>query len=1210
MKTLPAMMADFSRWNYYQTKTKGMQKTAAMGGPCMSRNPLATILRIMRMLSIFLFVCSMAVSARPAAQTVSLTAKNATLKEIFTTVKSQTGYRILYNEEVFGRFKPVAVSAASMPLSDFLSMVFKNQNLNFYIDGNNIFVSGKKVPAGTTDITASPAELPPPVTIRVTDSLGQPLLGVTVSLNKKIVGFTNADGIFSIDVKPGDVLQFTSVGLETISRKVGNANALTIVMRPSADQLTSVDVTVSTGYQNIPKERATGSFKVIDKEQLDKPATTIAQRLIGTTPGLVSRVDANGNTTFTIRGRSSLATDANPLIVLDGFPLENTSINDINPNNVQSVYVLKDAAAASIWGSRAANGVIVITTKSGKKGVPFSADINAFTRIGSKFDLDYVRNLATAAETVAFEKYAFNRWGSAYNAGSLDQINRPANLATAYLNEVRLGRMTQAQADAELARLASLDNRQQIRDHILDNPVSTQVNLNITASTSLVSNALSALFETNTTDFKGTDNRRAMLNYRAEANVSKWLDFNVNFMGQYQRANNNGFTAGDISGWSPYDMLLNPDGSRVQNFNAGYYMPSLALFVPQFGAKFPYDFYYNPLRERDARDFSTETMNFRVQAGLTGKIMPGLTISSRIMYDNNNGFTRNLSKEDAFTVRSAFNNSITWDRTLNGAITPNLPKGAQLAQSRSKFRGYNFRNQLDFNRVFANDHAVNFVAGTEIRNFTTETFTPPIAYGYNDETLAVGNFPNGPGGSFRQLPNWIGGNSTFGYLNSFTYTTNRYYSVFSNLAYTYKGKYTVSGSYRTDAANFIAANDESRYSPFWSVGGLWQLGREEFMAPVSIVDKLALRLTYGVNGNEDRSTSPYPLINTGSANSQTGAIAATVSSYGNPLLRWERTYMLNAGIDFSLWKGKLYGTVEYYQKNGRDLLADISISAVNGVTSQKLNNVEMYNRGIDLELGSSLQINKNIRWSGNVNFSYNNSKITRLFRTGWTSDQLVRGGSGAFVEGYNASTIWSYRYAGIQNGQPSLYGPKNEPFFVGTFIGGDARSWMDAGGVTVAPYTLGMNHSFDIHGFTLSAIVIGKFGHVFRRSGFNYPWIFNDKRPVNARFSEVFNGDPNKILPLPAQTATSTTYSVWNNHAPFLDYLVENAGHVRLQEVSLAYTLNPQWMKKTGFSNLRLYAQGNDLRTFTNNTYNEDPEFQFGTVKPRPRFTFGFKVQL
>ncbi len=1174
------------------------------------------LLLIMKLTTFLLIVTLTQVSAAVLAQRVTLSAKDMPIEKVLHTIRDQSGYEIIYETKELKNEK-LSITLHNASVDQAMRAVVKGLPYSFQIVDNNIVLSAK-----TSTLVDRPSMgiVAIDITGRVLESeRGEPLVGATVSVKgTDNVVMTDDRGRFTLkSVDDKDIVEIRFVGFHVKQLTISEIRLNNDVRLHMNNAIIDKVVVVNTGYQTISKERATGSFKNIDKEQLDRPATTIAQRLIGTTSGLVAQVDANGNPTFRIRGTSTLRTGddrlrhpGNPLIVLDGFPLEGATFNEINPNNVESITVLKDAAAASIWGSRSANGVIVITTKSGKKGVPFTADINTFTRIGSKLDIDYVRNLATSAETIQFEKYAFNRWGSVYNTGAIDEINRPASLGNAYLNEVRLGRMTQDQADAALEKLAVQDNRQQIRDHILDNPISNQINLNITASTSRVTNALSTLFETNSTAFKGTGNKRMMLNYRTEANIYKWLDLDASFMGQHKRADNNGFSVGDLKLWSPYDMILNPDGTRVQNFNMGYYQPSLDLFVPQFGHKFPYDFYYNPLRERESRNFTTESISYRIQAGLKAKILKGLSISSRVMYDSNNDFIRNLRSEDSFVVRSDFNNSITWDRTLDGLIIPNLPKGAQLSQSRSKYSGFNIRNQVDFSRLFAVDHAIDFVGGAEVRSYVTEAFNYPTTYGYNDETLAVGNFPNGPGGPSSPLENWLGGTSVFNYLNSFAYTTRRYYSVFANAMYTYKEKYGLSGSYRTDAANIIAATNSARYSPFWSVGGMWQLSKEEFIKDTNWIDRLALRLTYGVNGNEDPDTSPFPLINTGVANPETGAIAATISSYGNPLLRWEKTYMFNAGLDFSLLQGKIFGSVEWYNKKGRDLLADISIPIVNGLETQKLNNVKMYNKGIDIELGSMLSINQNIRWRGNINFSYNDNKITKLFRAGWTDDALIGGGTGAYVEGQNANTLWSYRYAGVHDGQPSLYGPNDVPFAVGTFIEGDARSWMENSGIKVAPYTLGLNNTFDIYRFSLSTIITGKFGHVFRSSGFNYPWTFNDRRSVDARFSEVFYGNPNDILPLPEQTAVSTTYSVWNNQTPYLNYLVANANHIRLQEISLAYNVDSEWLKNIGFRGLRVYGQGNDLLTIANNKYKEDPEYLRGSINPTPRFTFGFKLQL
>ena len=319
--------------------------------------------------------------------------------------------------------------------------------------------------------------------------------------------------------------------------------------------------------------------------------------------------------------------------------------------------------------------------------------------------------------------------------------------------------------------------------------------------------------------------------------------------------------------------------------------------------------------------------------------------------------------------------------------------------------------------------------------------------------------------------------------------------------------------------------------------------------------------------------------------------------------------MINAGIDFSFFKGKLYGMVEGYQKRGKDLLGIVTISIVNGVGTQKLNNVEMNNSGFDMELGSTLRVGQHLRWRGNVNFSYNDNKITKLFRSLYNAGELTGTGSPSYIEGYNANTIWSYRYGGVQGTGPVLYGPNDVPFFVGTGIVGDARSWVERGGVTVAPYTLGLSNTFDIYDFSLGMIFTGKFGHVFRRQGFNYPIQNTNRILPNSRLSEVLNGDPSQILTLPSGNV-SATYATWGGQASRLNYLIESANHIRLQEVNLAYNLEQKTIEKLGFSALRIYAQANNLFTITNNKYNEDPEYLLGTINPTPRFTFGFKLQL
>jgi len=600
--------------------------------------------------------------------------------------------------------------------------------------------------------------------------------------------------------------------------------------------------------------------------------------------------------------------------------------------------------------------------------------------------------------------------------------------------------------------------------------------------------------------------------------------------------------------------------------------------------------------------------------GLTVKPLPGLSFDTKVQYELFNTFNRDLYEEDSFYVRKRVNEATAWNRTTN-VLTANLPKGSILAQPsgghRSKANSYIFRNQLNYNRSFAGMHEVNAIAGSEVSNFVTEQFTNPISYGYNDETLTVGTFPNGPGGAFAPIRNWMGSNQTFRYINQSTYRTERFLSLYANAAYTYADKYTLSGSVRTDASNMITDDPAYRYAPFWSVGGAYQLGREAFMGGLEGLDRLNLRLTYGYNGNVDRSTSFRPLISLDTRpNDYTGDNTAWVSSFGNPTLRWERTGTWNLGLDYSLWQGKLQGKMDLYDKQGEDLIAELSIPAVNGTNVQKLNNAAISNKGIEVEVGTTLPIRgADIVWRGNLNFSYNKNRVTKLFVANYTATQLYGWNRdyGDYVEGYDANTMWMFEYAGIKDKQPTVKGANGDTYDFGGWAPGDGRDYLLNMGTRVAPYTLGFSSSFKIYDFNLSFTLTGKLGHVFRTMSFNYPDVTRSRLLPNKKLADILEADPERMVPLPLNDS-EPRYYFWDRFYEYLSYLSANASHLRMQEVNATYRLPTQKWPLLGKSEAMAYVQGNDLFTVLFNKAGEDPEYRMGRMKPRPRFTFGVRV--
>lgn len=1068
------------------------------------------------------------------------------------------------------------------------------------------------------------------ITGRVTDAVQAPLSNVTVQVKGGTQAVrTGADGRFSIQAGSGmQTLVFSFVGMQTVEQPVAEGtNTVNLSMKPSNGSLEEV-VVVSTGYQTLPKERATGSFGTVSREQLDKPATNIASRIIGTNAGVQAlRMDEEGNPFFQIRGLSTLYANQEPLVVVDGFPIQGT-YNAINPNDVESVTILKDAAAASIWGARAVNGVIVVTTKNAGKGTPLKVEFSAFTRIASKIDLDYVRPHASSAETIDYERLAYNKWGAQLNTGIL--ANHAAwnwTQGQLALNEANLGFITAAQRDKTLDSLKGLDNRAQITDLLLAKPVTQQYNLSLFSATQRMSQSLSLLMEKNQSNFRETYNDRQMMNYRTTASLAHWLDLSLNTMLQYNRFTSNGSSLSELTSLSPYEMLANPDGTLTET-TLRYYLPLIRRQVPV--NLFPYsDWSYNPAREIYSRSLVNTELNGRVQAGLTIKPMKGLNIESRIQYENFNTFTRNLYGENSFTVRQTVNQAAFWTPGLPTSFTttpiPNLPKGSILDQSRTNLTSWNFRNLVSFNRSFGKDHDISAVAGTELQSAVLQTFGQPRTFGYNDATLQLGIFPNGPGGTPSNgnqngtgaptnltIRNWLNQTQSFSYTNSFGYSTDRFFSGFANAAYTYRDKYTLSGSFRSDASNLITDDPAYRYAPFWSAGASWQVWKEEFMKGVDFVDRLALRATYGYNGNIDKSTAFMPLISLGATpNVLTGAFTASFSSLGNPTLRWEKTGTTNIGIDYRLFRGRLFGKIDLYDRRGRDLIAVISIPNVNGSSSQRLNNAAMTNRGIELEIGTEARIGKKLRWSGNLNFSYNRNRITDLFIAQYASSSLVARSTSSYVEGYNANTMWMFKYTGFNAaGQPTVLGPGGVNYDMQTFVPGDGRDYLENKGTLVAPMTFGFLNSFSYGQLTLSTIITGNFGHVFQRRGFNYPVQWTTIRMLPNRYvSDVVSGKSAEILTLPTNP-NEPRYFFWDRFFNNLSYLSQSASWLRLQEVNLNWRMPAAWLGKAGFRNGSLYVQGNDLFVLLANRYGEDPMYPLGTLNPMPKFTFGFKCEL
>ena len=1162
-----------------------------------------------------LFLLCFAASFSLQAQNIRIEYKDTPIKTILKSITLQSGYTFVYSDALKELDKKISVTYSRQEggIEGVLKKIFEGTGITWNIKGKQVALFNKFIKEGP-----APRSTPFQVKGSIKDESGETLPGVTVQ--NKTTGKAVAseiDGSYRIEAKEGDILLFSSIGMSDFTTTVGKGDVLNVNMKPDVIALEDV---VVTGYQTISKERATGSFETIGAEQLDKPSTSLEQSIIGNVSGIqiVDKGYRDREESIVIRGITSLGANSNPLIIVDGFAIEGT-LSSINPNDIAGITVLKDAAAASIWGARSANGVIVVTTKSARKG-KVNVELNAFVKFSGKMDLDYANPLASSAETIEYERMGFETnffkrgslLGNNYSSSLYNSNGRMYSQAVVAMNEDRLG-FLQGDLDKELARLASLDNRGQIKEYLLEAPVTQQYNLTVAGGTEKLSNVLTLMYEKNIANFKGNDNQRYTFNYRTNLALFKWLDVSVSTMFQYNTARKNGVTLGEIQNMSPYDMLIGENGEylHVQN---NLYLPVLERYITGQGVNFPYrDWSYNPVQEMRGRDITSKSNYGRVQTGLKVKIIKGLNVDSKFQYEIMDSKNKNLYSEDTYQVRFNVNYNSQWDGNPATAVTQNFASGMAVSEGNSELNAWNFRNQLTFDRTFNDIHTISFIAGTEVSKRVYETTSYPLMYGYNDELLSITPPLNGITSPSNPLYNMFGSRATIDYpVAKRVYNVDKYFSLYGNVSYTFKSKYTLSGSVRTDASNLISSNPSIRYSPFWSVGAAWQITQEPFMKNVSWVDRLVLRTTYGFNGNVDKSTSVDPLIAIWGAKPATGTGYGVISNYGNPNLGWEKTGSFDLGLDFALLGNRLTGKIDYYNKQGRDLISTVAIANVYGSDTQSINAVSMYNKGVEISVGTFLQKGK-FSWTGNLSFSYNKNKITKLFKDKATLAYRVYGPASGweYAEGYDAGTLWAFRYGGLQEVggimQPVIVDKdgKNPRAMTASNTSFDTSDYLVSAGTGTPPYILGLNSSFRYGNFNLSFIITGYFGHKFKRTGFNYPTMSRGNGNINKYYDEIKNSDPNRYMSLPIDGMYPSQFS---GYVTMMDYLYLNAANIRFQEINLTYDLPKTAMRKIGLGGISVYGQLNNVGVITFNGYGQDPFYPMGTEKPRVAYTFGAKI--
>jgi len=1033
---------------------------------------------------------------------------------------------------------------------------------------------------------------------------GMPVASATVTLKGTgRVTVTDENGAFSFAEIPKEaVLAISCIGYENLEYKVGHAATPVIIeLKNAAKELQKVAV-VSSGYQDIPKERATGSFVKIDKELLNRQTgTNILQRLNGVTSGLLFNTGKQNNnsqntTGISVRGLSTINGPLDPLVVVDGFIYEG-DINNINPNDIESVTILKDAAAASIWGARAGNGVIVITTKKGKFGEPLKIGFNSNMIVQQKPDLYYLPQLSTA-DYIGMEQFLFNQ-------GYFDDnINTPYMALTPAVSvflQRRNGAISAADSAAAINTLLKTDSRSQYNRYVYTNAITQQYSVNLEGGGNNNAYTFSAGYNRNISTLSSrSDKLNLSIHnvYRPLKPLQVSLD--VYYTNGTSHSGKPGYNTVSVGGRQvPYLALADGSGNPIPvpvNYRKE--------FTDTLGGGKLLNWDYYPLDDYKHSTTKSSLQELFATIGLQYKFTRNLALDINYQCQQQQIQAVQMHDIQSYYARDLIN-SFSSLGAATGLVSYHVPLGGIRAVQNAAVASYTGRAQLNFNTAWKR-HAVAAIAGGEIRK-ALNTSDNHTLYGYNSDPLSYSNVD-----FVNYYTDLITGNSKkIPSPSSLSDIENRFLSVYFNGSYTFNSLYTFSLSARRDGSNLFGASTNDKWKPLWSAGIAWNISDESFYN-LALIPSLKFRITYGYSGNVDLSRSAVA-VGSYSVASNTNLPFVQINGINNPSLRWEKTGIFNAGIDFDLEGHVLSGSVEYYHKKGTDLygLAPYDYTTWGGSNELIRNVANMQGNGVDLVINSK-NIDKVFKWYSTLLFNYNTSKTTEYESASQTLSSILGGGTIITpVVGKPLYAIAAYKWGGLDTlGNPQGYvnGKLSTDYYA---IQSESTQKGQAGNIVYIgpanPVFFGsLINTFTWKRISLDFNISYKFGYYFRKSTISYSQLVNSgtgnsdyaKRWQHAG-DEAFTNVPSFVYPASQDRDGFYAASAIN---------VLRAGNIRLQYVNLAYLITPPGNRKAFLKNISVYMNVADAGILWRaNKEHIDPDYP-SALRPITSWTLGIRT--
>lgn len=1152
----------------------------------------AQFLLMMKLTLLFLFAAMLQVSANTFAQKITLNKKQAVLMEVLQDIRKQSGYDFVFTASTMEKAKPVDINVKSVELDEVLKLVFAGQPLDYVIKDKSVVVSQKTHPPGKFIDMALP---PITVTGKVVDSLGNPLVGATIRIKGDSRSYvTSSDGVFTIIEAPDNailIISFIGYGKAELQINKGILSPLTIVLRPTSAKLQ--EVIISTGYQQISKERFVGSFSQLDSTSFHRrDGMGIIERLDGTVPGvLFDKKSGSLGFPIQIRGISTFGssqTSVSPLIVVDNFPMDDRfDINSINANDVATVTILKDAAATSIWGTRAGNGVIVITTKKGKYNQPFHLSASSNIAVDEKPDAFYFPRVSSS-DFIDIEQFLYSKGLYTSNINNTSEYPALSPVVEILANR-DVNKITASEATRQINLLRNYDVRNDIDKYINRQAVRQQHYLNLNGGNNNLGYLLSVGYNKNLNSIQGSQpDQQVTINSNTNFRPIKGLEIQtgVNIDYAIQKSYNYSFPTVP----SPYERLADDNGNPlpiVRGYRSG--------FIDTVGAGKLLDWKYRPLDDIRTADQTTTNRFIRLNFGAAYNITSWLKANLQYQLITSNTESRNNQGLSSFKTRDLINRFTNLNAT--GTASYPVPIGGILDLVNSQSQSNNLRGTFNFDKNWDSDHSLAIMVGGEVSR-TDGYSVGETLYGYSDQTASYSpnvNYAYSYPRIYAAFPGTtdiipIGGNF---YSES---PVNKVISVLGNASYAYKGKYVIYASARRDGANIFGVNTNNKWKPLWSVGGSWELSKEAFFK-VDKINSLKIRASYGYTGNVNNSLSgKFTMAYAQSPDYWSGLTYANANQAPNPDLRWEEVKIVNLGLDFQALDNRFYGSLDVFQKDSKDVITTAPYPGSSGVRTFTVNYGSLKGKGFDLILNS---INKKgiFAWNTSVGVSMAKTIVTKVNKeTPLITSDFINYSLNA-NPGQLAYGIASYRWAGLDplTGDPLGYykGKVSKDY---NSILTDSLQNQTFNGSAIPLQSCFFRNDFSWGAFKLSVNITGRFSYYFREPALNLQ--YSTSLSGNSYTADYYRrwqkpGDeattdvPSMVYP--GVSARNTFYQGASIH-------VKKADNIRIQDVRLSYQFNNK-NKSIPIRSAQFYFYPNNLNLilWRAEKSNYDPDYSGGS---------------